>query len=159
MDLTLNPTGAGGVYNGRLRVRNTRIVGTPALTGILSAISIVGLLDQMNSEGISLSDVQADFQLSPIRVTLYRSSAVGPSLGISLDGIYDLTGSRMDIQGVISPVYFLNGIGQVFLRRGEGVFGFNFRMRGSADNPGVSVNPLSILTPGMFRQIFHHPPP
>ncbi len=126
MDLTLNPTGAEGVYDGRLRVTNTRIVGAPALTEILSAISIVGLLDQMNSGGISLSEVEAEFQLSPTRVTLYRSSAVGPSLGISLDGIYDLANSRMDMQGVMSPVYFLNGIGQIFTRRGEGLFGFNF---------------------------------
>ncbi|MDJ0825489.1 MAG: AsmA-like C-terminal region-containing protein [Rhodobacter sp.] len=159
MDLTLNPTGAEGVYDGRLRVNRTRIVQAPALTQLLSAISIVGLLDQMNSSGITLSEVEAEFQLTPRRLTLYRSSAVGPSLGISLAGIYDLASGRMDMQGVLSPVYFLNAIGQVFSRRGEGVFGFNFRMRGAAGNPSVTVNPLSILTPGMFREIFRRPPP
>ncbi len=159
MDLTLNPTGAEGVYDGRLLVRNTRVVRAPAITDILSAISIVGLIDQMNSGGITMTEVEAEFQLSPSRLTLMRSSSVGPSLGLSLDGIYDLATGYMDMQGVVSPVYFLNGIGQLFSRRGEGLFGFSFRMRGRAGDPSVSVNPLSILTPGMFREIFRRPPP
>jgi hypothetical protein len=65
----------------------------------------------------------------------------------------------MDFRGVISPVYFLNGIGSIFSRRGEGLFGFNYRMAGPADNPRVGVNPLSILTPGRFREIFRSGPP
>jgi hypothetical protein len=64
------------------------------------------------------------------------------------------------LQGVLSPIYFLNGIGRMFAPRdGEGLFGFNFQISGKADNPKVSVNPLSILTPGMFRDIFRRPPP
>ena len=129
------------------------------MTDLLSALSIVGLLDQMNSGGISMSEVAGDFQLTPNRLTLYRSSAVGPSIGVSLDGYVDLQNERIDMQGVISPVYFLNGIGQIFSRRGEGVFGFNFNLKGAMRDPSVSVNPLSILTPGMFREIFRRAPP
>ncbi|MGB5559289.1 MAG: AsmA-like C-terminal region-containing protein [Paracoccaceae bacterium] len=159
MDLTLRPRQERGVYVGRLSVTNTRVVGAPALTEILSAISVVGLLDQVNGPGISFNQVDAEFRLSPRSVTLTRSSATGPSLGVSLDGVYDLRTKRMNMQGVLSPVYFLNGIGQIFSRRGEGLFGFTFRLMGAADAPQVSVNPLSILTPGMFREIFRRPPP
>ena len=129
------------------------------MTELLSALSIVGLLDQMNGGGISLSDIDAEFQLGPELLTLYRSSAVGPSIGISLDGLYNLKTDRLDMQGVISPVYFLNGIGQIFSRGRDGLFGFNFRLTGVSENPRVSVNPLSILTPGAFREIFRRPPP
>ena len=159
MDLTLNPTGQTGIYSGRLAILNTRIMQAPALTEMLSAISIVGLLDQMNNGGISLSEIEAEFSLGPERMTLYRSSAIGPSLGISLDGVYDLVNNRLDMQGVVSPVYFLNGIGQIFSRGKDGLFGFNFRLSGAGDDPKVSVNPLSILTPGAFREIFRRPPP
>ena len=65
----------------------------------------------------------------------------------------------MDFQGVVSPFFLINGIGSVLTRRGEGLIGFNFNLRGSVDNPQVSVNPLSALTPGMFREIFRRPPP
>ena len=44
-------------------------------------------------------------------------------------------------------------------KRGEGLFGFNYSLGGTADAPQVSVNPLSILTPGLFREIFRSPPP
>ena len=60
---------------------------------------------------------------------------------------------------MISPVYFLNAIGQIFSRRGEGLIGFNYRLRGSATDPRVQVNPLSALTPGLFREIFRSPAP
>ncbi len=159
MDLTLNPTRAKGTYEGRLDIRNARIVQAPVMTELLNAISIVGLLDQMNSGGITLSNVEAEFQLTPERLTLYHSAAVGPSLGISLDGIYNMKQGRLDMQGVISPVYFLNGLGQLFSRGREGLFGFSFRMTGAVRDPRVSINPLSILTPGAFREIFRRPPP
>ena len=158
-DMTLNPTGRDGVYRGTMSIANTRVRDAPALTELLSAISIVGLLDQLSGPGISFTDVKARFELTSKALTLQRFSAVGPSLGITLDGVYDMENSRMNMQGVISPVYFLNAVGQVFSRRGEGLFGFSFRLRGPKDNPKVSVNPLSILTPGMFREIFRTPPP
>ena len=65
----------------------------------------------------------------------------------------------MDFQGVISPVYLLNGIGSLLTRKGEGLIGFNFNLTGQTDNPNVLVNPLSALTPGMFRELFRRPPP
>jgi len=59
----------------------------------------------------------------------------------------------------VSPFYLVNQIGSVLTRRGEGLIGFNFNIRGTTDNPSVSVNPLSALTPGMFREIFRRAPP
>jgi len=104
-------------------------------------------------------DGDVEFVLSPAGVQITRGAAVGASLGISFEGAYSSASGRLDLQGVISPIYILNGIGQIFARKGEGLFGFNYRLSGSADNPSVSVNPLSILTPGMFRDIFRRPAP
>lgn len=160
LDMTLRPRTQNGVYKGDLTVTDTRVVNAPALTELLNAVSIVGLLDQLAGPGISFGQVEASFILTPKFVQLQSSSATGPSIGVAMDGIYDLTTSLMDMQGVISPVYFLNAIGQaVSTRRGEGLFGFNFRLTGSADKPRVRVNPLSILTPGIFRDIFRRPAP
>ncbi|MGR3661593.1 MAG: YhdP family protein [Paracoccaceae bacterium] len=160
LDMTLRPSSRKGVYNGRLEVSDTRVVNASAMAELLNVVSIVGLLDQLRGPGIQFSDIEGDFVLSPTLFQLKRSSAVGPSIGVSLDGIYDLTTSKMNMQGVLSPIYFLNGIGRIFSpRNGEGLFGFAFRIEGTAENPKVRVNPLSILTPGMFREIFRRPPP
>jgi hypothetical protein len=39
-------------------------------------------------------------------------------------------------------------------RQGEGVVGITFAIKGKLDNPNVLVNPISVMTPGIFRQIF-----
>jgi len=159
MEAVLTPTGARGTYDGTLKVGRIRIRGAPAMADLLGAISVVGLLEQLNGDGLVFDQTEASFRLTPGQVILYRSSATGASLGISLDGVYDLGARRLDMQGVISPIYLLNRIGSIFTRRGEGLFGFNFRLNGPAARPAVQVNPLSILTPGMFREIFRRPAP
>ena len=151
--------GKPGHYDGLMRIKGTRLRDAPAIAALLDAISIVGLLDQLSGPGIFFTDVEARFRLTPNRVILSSSSAVGPSMGISLDGYYDLASGRMDMQGVVSPLYLVNGIGSLISRRGEGLIGFNFNLRGTVDKPRVLVNPLSAFTPGMFRDIFRRPPP
>lgn len=158
-DLILSPTAGAGVYDGQMLVERVSLRGAAPLAALIDAISVVGLLDELNGPGILFENVDAQFTLTPSQVRIQRASAVGPSIGVSLDGIYTLAARTVDFQGVISPVYFLNGIGAIFTRRGEGLFGFNFTMKGAADTPSIAVNPLSLLTPGMFREIFRRPPP
>lgn len=160
MTLALAPvSGQPGSYDGALDVTNARLRDAPGIASLLDAISIVGLLDQLEGPGILFSEVEARFRLTPDQLYLTRSSATGPSMGISLDGTYNLGTSTLDLQGVLSPIYFLNGIGSIFTRKGEGLIGFNFNLTGPASQPNVSVNPLSALTPGMFREIFRRPAP
>lgn len=160
MTLALAPVaGQPGSYDGALDVVNTRLREAPGIASLLDAISIVGLLDQLEGPGILFSEVEARFRLTPDQLVLTRSSATGPSMGISMDGTYNLGAGTLDFQGVLSPIFFLNGIGSIFTRKGEGLIGFNFKLTGPASQPNVSVNPLSALTPGMFREIFRRPAP
>ncbi len=159
MDLTLIPAGGPGSFDGALQIANIRVRDAPALASLLSAISVVGLLQQFDGQGLAFDDVEARFRLTPDRVIVTQSSAVGASLGISLDGIYSLADRSMDFQGVVSPFYLINAIGSVLTRPGEGLIGFNFTLTGPPGQTRVAVNPLSALTPGMFREIFRRPPP
>ena len=159
LEMILTPTGAEGTYDGVLTIKNLQVRQAPTLAALLDAISVVGLLQQMNGQGLTFADVDATFRLTPDQIIVTESSAVGPGLGISLDGAYDIAQSEMNFQGVISPVYLLNGIGAVLTRPGEGLFGFNYTLRGTKGAQRISVNPLSALTPGMFRNIFRRPPP
>ncbi|MES2551337.1 MAG: hypothetical protein V4630_16830, partial [Pseudomonadota bacterium] len=159
LDMTLFPRGPKGEYNGAATFTRLRIQGAPALAELLSAISVVGLLEQMNGEGLAFNNGEVKFILTPKAIEITAGSAVGASLGISFAGLY-LTGSgAIDLQGVISPIYLVNGVGQILTRKGEGLFGFNYRVTGTAEDPNVAVNPLSVLTPGMFRELFRQRPP
>ena len=148
-----------GTYDGEFIIENMRLQDAPLMAGLLNAISVVGLLDQLGGGGLSFDTIDGAFRVTPERIVLNRLAAVGPSLGISADGIYDPASKELDMQGVVSPIYFVNGIGALLTRRGEGLFGFNYRVTGPTNGPTVSVNPLSILTPGMFREIFRRPVP
>ncbi|MFY0312331.1 DUF3971 domain-containing protein [Leisingera sp. D0M16] len=159
-DMTLTPAEKPGEYDGRVSVRNIRVRNAPSMAAILNAISLVGLLDEMTGQGILFTSMNGRFRLGGSHLILHQSSAVGPSMGLSLDGNYDLNSSRLNMRGVISPVYLLNAIGRVLSPRdGEGLFGFTFTLRGTADNPSVSVNPLAGLAPGFLREIFRGPAP
>lgn len=159
LDLTLVPRGPAGHYDGRATFSRLRVQDAPGLAELLSAISVVGLLEQLNGEGLAFNSGEMSFILTPEAVEITQGSAVGASLGISFAGLYRTAGRQLALQGVISPIYLVNGIGAIFSRRGEGMFGFNYSLSGTADDPVVSVNPLSIFTPGMFREIFRAAPP
>ncbi|MGD9863565.1 MAG: DUF3971 domain-containing protein, partial [Pseudodonghicola sp.] len=151
--LTLLPVGADN-YDGTLRVTGTRVKDAPTIAALLNAISVVGLLDEMSGQGIQFSAVEARFRLEPDRLVLLESSAVGPAIGLSMDGIYDSKRGVLNMRGVISPVYLINAIGSVLTRKGEGMIGFNYSLKGPADDPTVQVNPLTGLAPGMLRDLF-----
>jgi hypothetical protein len=159
LDMTLFPRGPEGEYNGTATFTRLRVQGAPALAELLSAVSVVGLLEQMNGEGLAFNNGEVKFILTPKAVEITNGSAVGASLGISFAGLYINGSGAIDLQGVISPIYLLNGVGQVLTRKGEGLFGFNYRVTGTTEDPNVAVNPLSVLTPGMFRELFRQRPP
>ena len=159
LDLRLTPRDARGHYDGVLQLANFRVRKTSILAELLSAVSVIGLLEQLNGTGIQFNKAEVDFLLTPEAVEVQRGSAIGASLGVSMAGVYQSGNGKLAMQGVVSPIYLLNGIGAIFSKRGEGLLGFNYSLRGSADAPEIAVNPLSILTPGLFREIFRSPPP
>ena len=159
LELGITGTGRSGEFDGVLSVRNVRIQNAPVLIELLNAISVVGLLDQLTGGGLVANEINAKFRSNAQQIIVENASMFGPSLGITVDGFYNKSNTSMDFQGVLSPLYVLNGIGSIFSKKGEGFIGFNFNIDGVADKPTVSVNPLSIFTPAMFRDIFRRPPP
>lgn len=159
LDFTLTPRERRGTYTGRVGMSGLRVVDAPVLAEILNAVSVIGILEQLNGPGLSFSDVRGDLIVTPGAVEVQNGAAIGASLGVTMDGVYASAEKRLALQGVISPVYLVNGIGSAISRRGEGVFGFNYELRGTADRPEVSVNPLSLLTPGLLRDLFRDPAP
>lgn len=160
VDLSLVPGNGPGIWEGRLAARGgMRLKDAPTMAALLNAATVVGLLEQMGGEGIHFEAVDARFQISPERLTLYSLSATGAAIGLSMDGYFYPDSKQMDLQGVISPLYLVNSVGGIISRGGEGLIGFNYTLRGPTSAPRVSVNPLSALTPGMFRDLFRRAPP
>lgn len=158
--LKLEPAKEGGVYTGSFVVENLRMLHSNALASMMDSLSLVGLLQKLEKEGIRFSQAKGWFTLRPEGVQLREVSMIGVSMGMSLKGWYAAKTKTVDFDGVITPLYAVNGAferiaGKLFGRqKGEGVFSFVYTMKGPATGPKVRVKPLSILTPGVFRQIF-----
>lgn len=165
LTLVMLPRAAKGQYDGTIEIEDVRLQGNSPLAAMLNALSVVGLLQQLEGPGIHFSTVEGQFVLKPKGVHLKKASAVGPSMGITLDGWYDAGKKALDFQGVLTPIYILNGpferlFGKLFGRqKGEGLLGFTYTMTGTTTKPRIAINPLSILTPGLFREIFRKPVP
>ncbi len=163
--LELKPMGEKGEFDFDFVIKKTRLKNSNAMASLLNAISVVGLLQQMEKEGIHFEEITGSGKIRSNGIQIEGISATGASMGITVRGWYDPKSKTVDFEGVITPIYIVNGAFQVVLGKlfgrdkGEGLFGFTYTVKGNADAPKVSVNPLSILTPGVFREIFRRDPP
>ena len=160
LELTLLPKQQQGVYSGQLRMLNATVRDMPTLSEILSYVSIVGLVDQLVSQGISFSEVEARFELDRDMLVLNDGTAIGPSIGIKMSGTWDSDNSIADLEGVITPFNPVNEIARltplnlIGLEKGSGLGAIEFTVSGPTDNLTATANPLSAITPGFFKELF-----
>ncbi|MDJ0608999.1 MAG: AsmA-like C-terminal domain-containing protein [Kiloniellales bacterium] len=147
---------------GKIRVRNFKLVETPLLANLLSVASFTGLLDTLTGNGIRFERMKGDFVLVDGTAKTELLRVYGPGLGITARGDIDLDDAAVDLEGTIVPAYSVNQLLEkiplvgVLLTggEGEGLFAVLYSAEGPMNDPEVSVNPLSLLTPGFLRGIF-----
>ncbi len=86
----------------------------------------------------------------------------GPLIGSTFQGrLYDERG-RISMTGTFMPAYGLNRlfadiplVGLILGNgRDRGLIGITYKLSGEAKSPRLQVNPISVIAPGVFRQIF-----
>ena len=160
LELTLLPKQDPRAYSGQLRMINATVRDMPTLSEILSYVSIVGLVDQLVSQGISFSEVEARFELDRDMLVLNDATAIGPSIGIKMSGTWDSDNSVADLEGVITPFNPVNEIARltplnlIGLEKGSGLGAIEFTVSGPTDDLTATANPLSAITPGFFKELF-----
>jgi uncharacterized protein YhdP len=111
---------------------------------------------------IAFNRLHAPFAVGKRRFYLRDAYMNGPALGATMRGTVDFKSRTVDLGGTYIPLYGLNSalgaipiLGRVLVgRQGEGVVGITFAIKGKLEDPAVLVNPMSVMTPGIFRQIF-----
>ena len=159
IDASIEP---GGAVAGALLMEDFVVKDAPELAQILSFATLFGIYDQLQSGGVSFSQVRAPFRLADGVLTIEEAAATGPSIGLTLSGVYRREDGSLDFTGSLSPAFAVNGlisgvpvIGDLLTGgSGEGVIGVAYSVTGSVSEPEVSVNPLSVFAPGPFRQLF-----
>jgi hypothetical protein len=143
-------------------IDNVTVRNSPVLGRLLQAITLYGLVDVLRGPGITFSRIVAPFHYDGVDLNLDDAHAANSSLGLTAEGRIGLSTGKLSMNGTIVPAYFFNSIlgqlplvGKLFSpEKGGGVFAARFGLDGSIDDPSISINPVSALTPGFLREIF-----
>lgn len=151
---------------GAMRATDFVMTESPILAQILSFASLGGLANALSGEGLAFENALIPFEKRGDLVTISDGRAYGPGLGLTVFGTVDLGSDQLDLDGTIVPIYQLNAaLGEIPLigdiltgfEEGGGLFGFTYEVTGPRDAPEISVDPLSLLAPGILRRLFEAP--
>jgi len=147
---------------GVLRVADFTLLEAPLLARLLTVASLTGIGNLLSGEGIFFDRFEMPFHYNGDVLSVDRVRLSGSQLGLTAKGEIDLAGEQIDLSGTVVPVYGLNwAIGRIpilgdFLRgsEGDGAFAMTYSVSGQTDDPSILVNPLSVLAPGVIRDLF-----
>lgn len=156
-----NDSAPGNPLSATLLMNDYVVEDAPVLARLLTLASLTGFVDTLQGKGIAFAKFSAPFTLANDVITLKDVKTYGPAMGLFTEGTIRFPGQVLDLNGTIVPSYTINNVlgnvpilGDILTGGGEGVFAARFSVSGPAANPDVSVNPLSILTPGFLRGLF-----
>lgn len=145
---------------GKLVIRDCLLMDAPVLTKMFTVASFTGLANLITGEGIGFDKIDIRFNKIRNKIDIEDATAWGSNIGIAVErGYVDLENDSMEFEGVLVPAYTLNKflnmiplIGKLITGgKGSGILAANYRVRGPIGDPEISVNPLSVLTPGILR--------
>jgi len=149
-------------YEGIADLKDFRLLNQPFLARLFSAGSLIGFGNLLQGGGIEVDHLKVPFSANNGVLAIHTARATGPAIGISAEGYIDRPKNEIALKGTLVPLFGLNSVlgyipllGNLLISKpGEGIIGMTYTVSGNADEPKVSVNPLSLVTPGIFRRIF-----
>jgi hypothetical protein len=173
-DLEVNLDAKGAAErSGVLAIRNFRVLGDPIISEVLQtqddgrpAIDNGRRGRRVVREQFEFERLRAPFSMGNGQFVLDNAQVTGPMVGATMRGKIDYKSQRLQLGGTYIP---LSGVNRSFAPipilgplltgpRGEGVLGITFAIEGPMAEPQVIVNPLSMVMPGIFREIFQMTP-
>lgn len=161
--------GRDGSWNGNMDIRDFQLANEERLQTIVSTPA--------GKDGRSLNkavkrdiDVRSEKFQRGFAYFRYASGALmiengilrGTQVGATFQGTLRDAAGNMDVTGTFMPAYGLNRLFAelpvigILLGNGRdrGLLGITFKLTGPFEKPNLTINPLSIIAPGIFRQIF-----
>lgn len=168
LNITLKARDADS-WRGSIDIRNFSLINEARLKAIVSA--------RGGSDGRSLTDaLKTDIDTSSQKfrrafarliidgstIKVENGIVRGDQLGATFQGTVRSRRGNMDLTGTFMPAYGINSLfGQLPVigailgnGRDRGLLGITFKLEGPYEGPKMSVNPLSLIAPGVFRNIF-----
>jgi hypothetical protein len=169
MNLEVNLDGEGAAERtGTLWARDFVVLGDP----IISEMVQNGENRQGGTRGAVVREqfefeiLRAPFSVGHGQFVMHDAVINGPLVSASMRGKVDFRAKSLDVGGTYVPMSGLMRapaeipvVGPLLTGpRGEGIFGMTFAIQGSMARPELVMNPLSIITPGILRELFQMTP-
>ncbi|WFU03559.1 DUF3971 domain-containing protein [Rhizobium sp. CB3171] len=168
LNLSLRSTGTDA-WDGSLDIRNFAIIDEKKLSTIVSTPSGKNGRSLNSAVKQNIDTRSQSFERGFARLVLRKGTLAvengvvrGVQVGATFQGTVKDANGNMDLTGTFMPAYGLNRlfaevpIVGFILGNGSdrGLIGITFRLTGNFEKPNLQINPLSIIAPGVFRQIF-----
>ncbi len=148
---------------GVARIKNFQLAEAPVLAKLLTVAGLTGIGDLLSGQGIHFNELDMPYTYVDGLLEVKDGEASGSALGITARGRVDLDRDKLGLEGTVVPAYAINSalgslpvVGGIFsAEKGGGIIGINYQMKGPMSDPDVTFNPLSALTPGFLRNLFH----
>jgi len=151
---------------GAARIENFMVINAPSLARLLNAMSLTGMEDLLTEDGINFDRLESDIKWTisdnGIKFHFANGRTSGGALGLTFEGnIHQGKRNEIDINGTIVPISFLNKLVSRIPLLGDiltggdnqGIFAATYTIKGTSEETKVSINPLSVLAPGILRRI------
>jgi hypothetical protein len=133
----------------------------PVLAVLMNAASPFGFAGLFTGS-MDFDHVRGQFRWEGDEIKLTDIHAAGAAVGLNIDGRVDMNSGDTNLHGTMVPFSVMNSIigsipviGDLFTGgKDQGILAVAYTIKGPIDNPNVSVNPASLLTPGFLRNLF-----
>jgi hypothetical protein len=156
LDADLNGEGV----RGKVVIEDYKLAKAPVLTRLLTLASFTGIVNLISGEGIEFKRLEAPFTQTGKTVEVRDAIAWGDSIGISARrGLIHLDKGTLEFEGFVVPAYTLTRVVGMIPVLGKvitggklsGIIAVGYKLSGKMENPNISVNPMSILAPGILK--------
>ena len=170
LNLSLRSVGQDD-WDGSLDLRNFAIVDEKKLSTIVSTPSgkngkslNAAVKQNIDTRSQSFERGFARLVMRDGSLSVENGVVRGVQVGATFQGTVKDANGKMDLTGTFMPAYGLNRlfaevpIVGFILGNGSdrGLIGITFGVTGTLEKSSIQINPLSIIAPGVFRQIFEY---
>ncbi len=159
--------GQPGDAKGKIVLKDFSVARAPVLAKLINLLSLPGLLNILEQDtGLKFERAEAELTIlnrnGGPTISLKDGRTSGSSLGLTFEGDIDTAADTLALQGTVVPMSEVNSmlssiplVGDILTggKKGSGIFAATYSIKGATSNPDVSINPLSVLTPGILRRI------
>jgi hypothetical protein len=147
---------------GTIELDDARFADAPILAKLLQGVTLYGLADLLRGPGMGVTRTLLPFTYDHRQLRIVDGRLFSSSVGLTVKGLVDLSANRLALSGTIVPAYVVNSmlgripyVGKLFSpEAGGGLFAARYTVDGPFGDASVTVNALSVLTPGFLRDLF-----